>query len=95
MADITTIKLEKETKSRLSRLKEHENETFDEVIKKMLYILNTARKNPETAGKILNHIDVSIKRKQGYTESEPKKEDSIPKEAPRILQKRNHVQNKK
>ncbi len=66
MKDITTIKLQKETKTRLENLKEHERETYEQVIKKILYILNQIRKNPETANKILKRIDGNIKRKERY-----------------------------
>lgn len=63
---ITTIKLEQETKVRLDRLKEHEKESYNEVIKKILHILNLIRKNPSLGNKILRNIDISIKRKQAY-----------------------------
>ena len=63
---ITTIKLEKATKSRLDRLKEHEKESYEAVIKKILYILNTIRKSPDKANKILRGIDRNIKNKNIY-----------------------------
>ena len=63
---ITTIKLEEGTKERLERLKEHKRETYDEVIKKVLYILNQIRKDPVSASSILNKIDKAIKRKENY-----------------------------
>ncbi|MEK6935858.1 MAG: hypothetical protein AABW67_03655 [Nanoarchaeota archaeon] len=63
---ITTIKLEKETKERLERLKEHKRETFNEVIKKILYILNQIRKDPLSANNLLGKIDKNIKRKESY-----------------------------
>jgi len=64
--NITTIKLEKETKDRLERLKEHKRETFNEVIKKVLYILNQIRKAPLSANNVLSKIDKNIKRKEKY-----------------------------
>lgn len=64
MAEITTIKLEKETKERLSRLKEHEKESFEQVIKKILHILNVCKKNPIAANKMIHNIDFLIKKKQ-------------------------------
>ena len=60
---ITTIKLEKETKARLSRLKEHERETYEQVIRKILFILNKVRKNSESGNRLLSRIDRNIKRK--------------------------------
>jgi len=66
MANITTIKLEKETKSRLDKLKEHEKESYNQVIKKILYILNLIRRDPLLGNNVLDNIDKQIKRKQTY-----------------------------
>jgi len=63
---ITTIKLEKETKERLDKLKEHEKESYNQVIKKILYLLNIFRKNSEQGYKILNDIERAIKKKEVY-----------------------------
>ena len=63
-AQNTTIKVRKETKKRLDHFKEHKSESYEEVIKKMLYIMSTARKNPDAARRILNNIDKNIKRKK-------------------------------
>ena len=63
---ITTIKLEKATKLRLDNLKEHEKESYNQVLKKILHILNLVRKNPLLGNKFLQNIDKSIKRKQAY-----------------------------
>lgn len=63
MADITTIKIERETKARLGKLKEHEKESYNQVIKKMLHILNLVRRNPPLGNKILKNIDIGIKRR--------------------------------
>lgn len=62
----TTIKIEKETKSRIDKFKEHERESYEEVLKKILYIINVFRKNPVLGNKILNRIDKNIKIKQDY-----------------------------
>ena len=64
--EITTIKIEKETKERLTRLKEHDRETYNQVIKKILYILNHIRKDPISANRLLGKIDSNIRRKQIY-----------------------------
>jgi hypothetical protein len=63
MADITTVKISTETRERLSRLKEYERETFDEVLNKVLYVLNVCRKDPEKAKRFLENIDRRIKKK--------------------------------
>lgn len=64
---ITTIKITKNTKERLNKFKEHPKESYEEVLKKILFILNTFRKNPEKAKNILRKLDLSIKRKQIFS----------------------------
>ncbi|VVB80347.1 Uncharacterised protein [uncultured archaeon] len=59
---ITTLKLEKETKERLEKLREHKRETYDDIIRKILYVLNTVREEPEKARGILEFIDEKRKR---------------------------------
>jgi len=59
----TTIKLSKKTKERLDNLKEYSAESYEEVLKKILYILNLIRKSPELGNKALGNIDKNIKRK--------------------------------
>ena len=54
---ITTIKLLEETKVRLEKLREHKRESYDDILRKMLYVLNTTREDPEKARKILEKID--------------------------------------
>ena len=73
MKDITTIKLEKQTKQRLTHLKENERETYEQVIRKILYILNQIRKDPVSGNRFLSKIDRNIKRKNKYTEKEIEK----------------------
>jgi hypothetical protein len=69
MAKITTIKLDGETKARLDHLKEHDRETYDHIIKKVLYILNEIRKDPVSGNRILGKIDSNIGRKKAYEKS--------------------------
>lgn len=59
---ITTIKLEEKTKNRLSKLKVHKRETFDEVLKHVLEILNICKISPERAQARLRGIDRQMKR---------------------------------
>jgi hypothetical protein len=65
---ITTIKINKGTKLRLDRLKEHERESYEQVLRKILFILNLSKKDPEKAQRIFKKIDSVIKRKEKYTE---------------------------
>ena len=62
----TTIKLSKKTKERLDHLKEFKGESYEEILKKILYVLNLMSKNPALGNKFLNRIDKSIKRRQSY-----------------------------
>lgn len=55
--DITTIKLSRETKSRLDNLKEYRRETYDEILQKILNILNVCKINPDRARTNLAVID--------------------------------------
>lgn len=54
---ITTIKLQKETKDRLDKLRENKRESYDDLIKKILYTLNMTRENPLKAKSFLEKID--------------------------------------
>jgi len=67
MKNITTIKIHKGTKDRLDRLKEHPRESYEEVLRKVLFILNLSKKNPEKAQLAFKKIDRVIKEKQKYT----------------------------
>ena len=48
-SNITTVKLEKKTKDRLEHLRAYKRETYDEIIQKILNILNTCIIDPEKA----------------------------------------------
>ena len=52
----TTIKLLNATKSRLDGLKEYERETYDEVLNKVLNIVNIAIRNPLAGARIFGNI---------------------------------------
>ncbi len=56
-AKITTIKIDKETKTRLDKLKVHAKESYDEIIQKILFILNLCKASPEEAKGRLLAID--------------------------------------
>lgn len=105
MGKITTIKLEKETKGRLDKLKEHKRETYNDILKKILHILNSCRKNPQLANSILKNLDINIARIHGYTHEQPEqiKQESVKpiqisikkqiKPAQKIINK-NHIKRK-
>ncbi|MDD2444544.1 MAG: hypothetical protein PHX15_01005 [Candidatus Nanoarchaeia archaeon] len=71
--DITTIKLQKETKERLEKLKESRRESYDDILRKVLYVLNITRDNPNKAKLILERID-ELRKRMLDEENEEKKE---------------------
>jgi hypothetical protein len=91
--NITTLKLEKETKDRLEKLREHKRETYDDIIRKIMYVLNTVRDEPSKAKAILEFIDE--KRKRMFETEFSKREEHIKEErANKIIpseQKQNSV----
>jgi len=64
MPKITTIKISTETRERLGKLREYDRETFNDVLNKIFYILNTCKKDPEKSQRLLINIDRRIKRGQ-------------------------------
>jgi len=54
---ITTIKVYRETKERLDKLKEYSRESYDEVLRKMFFICNSLRKDPDKALRFLRKLD--------------------------------------
>ncbi len=48
-AKITTIKINRETKERIEKLRTHRRESYDEIIRHILSILNLCVVNPERA----------------------------------------------
>ncbi len=72
----TTIKIHTETKSGLDQFREYKNESYDEVIKKVIYIANTSKTNPKLSKETIESIEKARKRmKEGnfITEAEAKK----------------------
>jgi hypothetical protein len=69
---ITTIKLLEETKQRIEKLREHKRESYDDIIKKILYVLNATREEPEKGKRILERISELRKRWQEEEEQQQK-----------------------
>ena len=70
---ITTIKLLEETKLRIEKLREHKRESYDDILRKILYVLNTARESPEKAKKVLERI--ANLRQRMFEEEKQQQED--------------------
>ncbi len=73
--EITTIKLSKDTKSRLEHIRSYKRETYDEIIQKMLSLLNTLRANPDAARARL----ISLDKKKRILERENKMKEKADK----------------
>ena len=77
----TTIKIHNDTKERLDRLRENDRESYEEILRKILFILNTSKTNPQKARSLMHKIDRSRKNKDEYNKvyqkaSEEKSEKS-------------------
>jgi predicted transcriptional regulator len=76
MMNSTTLKIREDTKGELDRFREHRNETYDDVIRKVLYIAKTAKTNPKLSKETVAQIEQARKRlKAGkfLTEDEARK----------------------
>ena len=56
-SEITTIKLTKTTKQRVDKLRVHKRETYEDILQRLLGILNTLRVSPDRAKARLITID--------------------------------------
>jgi len=73
LSKITTLKLLDETKDRIEKLREHKRESYDDILRKILYVLNVVREDPERSKKILVRIDEL--RRRMFEEEKKQKED--------------------
>lgn len=64
MTEITTIKMTKKTKARLHKLKESDRESYEEILVKMLSIMNILKNDSLKAQQLLQEIDSNIERKK-------------------------------
>jgi predicted transcriptional regulator len=72
----TTIKLEQTTKAQLDGFRQYKNESYDEVVRKLLYLAKTCEKDPKLSQKTIQEIKEArerIKKGEFYTEAESKK----------------------
>ncbi|MBS3106192.1 hypothetical protein J4419_00835 [Candidatus Woesearchaeota archaeon] len=74
--EATTIKLQKETKSQLDQFREYKNESYDEVIRKVIYIAKKAKTEPALSKEAIIAIENARKRMKAgdfLTEEEARK----------------------
>jgi len=60
--DTTTIKLYGETKLQLNQFREYKNESYDEIVKKLVYIARTAGKDPNLSSQTIRDIEAARER---------------------------------
>ena len=58
----TTIKLHSETKNELDQFREYKNESYDELIKKMMYIARSAKDKPRLSQETVKAIEKDRER---------------------------------
>lgn len=72
----TTIKLQERTKSRLDEFRQYKNESYDEVVRKIIQIVKVCKTKPKLSQQTLKDIEEAreqIKKGEVYTEEEAKK----------------------
>ena len=76
----TTIKVQVGTKAELDSFRQYKNESYDEVIKKLLFVAKKVRKEPRLSQQAIKDIEearAQIKRGEYYTEAEVMKRFGI------------------
>jgi len=67
----TTIKLNMVTKNELDLFREYKNESYDEVINKLVYIAKNVKNEPELSADVIKQIEAARKRvREGKVVSE-------------------------
>lgn len=72
----TTIKLHEDTKEQLDQFREYKSESYDEVIKKVVYIAKVCKNKPELSRETIIAIEKArerIKAGKFVTEAEARK----------------------
>ena len=67
----TTIKIQNDTKSQIDQFREYKNESYDEVIKKLIFIVKNLKNEPELSKETVIAIETARERiKKGHFVSE-------------------------
>jgi hypothetical protein len=72
----TTIRINPKTKEDLDSFRQHKNESYDELVRKLIHLVKTCEKQPKLSQKAIKDIMIArenIKRGEFYTEEEAKK----------------------
>ncbi len=71
--DYTTIKVYNDTKTMLNQFREYKNESYDEIVRKIMYIAKLAKKNPKLSKKTIREIEAArerLKKGESYSEEQ-------------------------
>jgi hypothetical protein len=60
--EATTVKIHGDTKNELDSFREYRNESYDEVIRKVIYIAKTCKTKPELSKETIEGIEKARKR---------------------------------
>ncbi len=74
MTLITTIKVYTKTKISLNEFKEYDKESYDKVLKKLLYLAHLIRQNPELGKKFLEEVEatkMALEKRRNLKNLEP------------------------
>ncbi len=74
--EATTIKIHDKTKQELDQFREYKNESYDEVIKKVIFIAKSSKDEPELSKDTIEAIEKArerIRKGKFITEEEAKK----------------------
>ena len=72
----TTIRLNQTTKTELDAFKQYKSESYDELVRKLIYLVRVCEKKPKLSQKTILEIKEArerIKKGEFYTEDEAKK----------------------
>jgi len=72
----TTIRINQATKTELDAFKQYKNESYDELVRKLIYLAKMCEKKPKLSQQTLLEIKDArerIKKGEFYTEAEAKK----------------------
>jgi predicted transcriptional regulator len=74
--EATTIKIRQDTKGQLDRFREYKNESYDEVIRKVVFIAKSTENEPELSREAMEAIEKArerIRKGKFLTEAEARK----------------------
>lgn len=74
--EATTIKIYEDTKAELDKLREYKNESYDEVIKKIVFIVQKFKTEPKLSKEAITSIEKArerLKKGKFLTEGQAKK----------------------